>query len=205
MNIKKYPSVLLERAVTEFSKLPGIGQKTAFRLIMHMLRNGKEQLYNFSDAIKQLADNIKYCKICNAISDEEVCSICSNQQRDKLTICVVEDVNDLMAIERTGQYNGVYHVLNGLISPVEGISPSQLNIESLENRLKTNEIKEVIFALSSTVEGDTTAFYLYKRLYAINSIVKYTTLAKGIAFGNELEYTDEITLAKSIKNRQSFV
>jgi recombination protein RecR len=205
MNITKYPSVLLERAVTEFSKLPGIGQKTAFRLIMHMLRNGKEQLYNFSDAIKQLADNIKYCKICNSISDEEVCSICSNQQRDKLTICVVEDVNDLMAIERTGQYNGVYHVLNGLISPVEGISPSQLNIESLENRLKTNEIKEVIFALSSTVEGDTTAFYLYKRLYAINSIVKYTTLAKGIAFGNELEYTDEITLAKSIKNRQSFV
>jgi recombination protein RecR len=204
MSYPDYPSKWLEIAIKEFSKLPGIGAKTAFRLLMHILRQNKEQIIILSNSLKDLAENIKYCKICCSISDNNVCNICSNTSRDTSIICVVEDVNDLFAIERTKQYNGLYHVLNGLISPIEGISPSQLTISVLEDRIKKENIQEIIFALSATVEADTTAYYIYKKLYAINNNIKFTTIAKGISVGNELEYTDELTLARSIKNRLIF-
>jgi recombination protein RecR len=198
-----YPSKLLEAAVLELSKLPGVGKKTAFRLLMHLLRQDKSRLVSLYTSLQQLSDNIRYCKKCQSISDNEYCNICSSH-RDETTICIVEDVNDMMAIECTGQYRGTYHVLNGLISPMEGISPSHLTIKQLEERLKQEPVQEVIFALSSTVEGDTTAHFLYKRLSELNSSIKYTTIAKGISVGNELEYTDEITLARSIKHRLLF-
>jgi len=199
---KQYPSVLLEKAVLELSKLPGIGQKTAFRLVMHMLRTGKEPLFNLAESLSNLAEHVKYCKRCFSISDNDICDICANTHRDVSLLCVVEDVNDLMAIEKTHQFNGLYHVLGGLISPMDGITPSQLNIDVLQTRLDNEPIKEIIFALSATVEGDTTAFYIYKKFQHYPII--FSTIAKGIAVGNELEYTDEITLARSIIHRLSF-
>lgn len=202
MSQHRYPSILLENAVIELSKLPGIGQKTAFRLIMHMLRNGKEQINILANSLKELSDNINYCKRCYSVSDSEICEICSDTSRVQSILCIVENVNDLMAIEKTQQFNGIYHVLGGLISPMEGISPSQLHINELEQRLKTEPINEIIFALSPTVEGDTTAFYIYKKLKNFN--VNFTTIAKGIAIGNDLEYTDEITLGRSIIHRIPF-
>lgn len=204
MSQLNYPSKWLEVAIQEFAKLPGIGNKTAFRLLMHLLRQDKEQMIILSNSIKNLAENIKYCKICCSISDNDICNICNKTNRDNSTICIVEDVNDLIAIERTKQYNGLYHVLNGLISPMEGIAPSQLTISALEERLKNESIQEIIFALSATVEGDTTSYYIHKKIYSQNQNIKFTTIAKGIAVGNELEYTDEITLARSLKNRLIF-
>lgn len=202
MNQRQYPSLLLEKAVQELSKLPGIGQKTAFRLLMHMLRSGKESMTLLAESLNNLAQNVHYCEQCFSISDSSICEICSNEHRDQTIICVVEDVNDLMAIEKTHQYNGLYHVLGGLISPMDGISPTQLNIDSLEKRLKNNPIQEVIFALSATVEGDTTAFYIFNRINKLP--LRITTIAKGVAVGNELEYTDEVTLARSIVHRLTF-
>ncbi len=200
-----YPSKLLENAINEFSKLPGIGKKTAFRLITYLLRQNQSQIIALSDALRNLAEKIIYCKKCHSISDYELCDICRQTSRDESMICVVEDVNDMMAIEKTQQFNGLYHVLNGLISPMEGISPNQLTIDHLEERLKTEPVKEIIFALSATVEGDTTAYFIYKKLSSLYPNIIFTTIAKGIAIGNELEYTDELTLARSIKNRLSFV
>jgi recombination protein RecR len=198
----QYPSILLEKSVQELSKLPGIGQKTAFRLIMHLLRQGDMQMSELADALKKLSENVHYCKRCHSISDDDLCDICRNSNRNQTLLCVVEDVNDMMAIEKTNQYNGLYHVLGGLISPMDGISPSQLTISSLEERLKQESFNEIIFALSATVEGDTTAYYIYKRLKEYP--VSFTTIAKGVAVGNELEYTDEITLARSIVHRLAF-
>ncbi|HQF29165.1 MAG TPA: recombination mediator RecR [Bacteroidia bacterium] len=202
MDQRQYPSLLLEKAVQELSKLPGIGQKTAFRLLMHMLRSNKESMILLADSLNDLAHNVQYCERCFSISDGNLCEICSNHHRDQTTICIVEDVNDLMAIEKTHQYNGLYHVLGGLISPLDGISPAQLTIDSLEKRLENESISELIFAFSATVEGDTTAYYLFKKFSKWP--IQITTIAKGVAVGNELEYTDEITLARSIKHRLAF-
>ncbi len=202
MESQQYPSALLENAVHELSKLPGIGQKTAFRLIMHLLRQGNVQMSELADALKKLSENVHYCMRCHSISDSELCDICKNPKRNQSVLCIVEDVNDMMAIEKTHQYHGLYHVLGGLISPMDGISPSQLNIASLEERLTHETFIEIIFALSATVEGDSTAFYIYKRLKEYP--ILFTTIAKGISVGNELEYTDEITLARSIVQRLVF-
>lgn len=194
-----FSSKLLENAVNEFSKLPGIGQKTALRLVLHLLNQPVGDVENFSNAITRLKNEIRFCQVCRNISDHPVCEICASVKRDRSLICIVEDTRDVMAIENTGQYNGVYHVLGGLISPMEGIGPSDLNIENLVERVKTDEVIEVILALSSTMEGDTTIFYLYKKLKDQN--VKISAIARGIAFGGELEYVDEITLGRSIATR----
>jgi recombination protein RecR len=194
-----FSSRLLENAVNEFSKLPGIGQKTALRLVLHLLNQPASEVECFSNSITQLRREIQFCKVCCNISDQNVCEICSSIKRDKSVVCVVEDTQDVMAIENTNQYNGVYHVLNGLISPMDGISPSDLNIQTLYERVATGEIKEVILALSATMEGDTTIFYVYKKLKDFP--VQITTIARGIAFGGELEYVDEITLGRSIVTR----
>ena len=193
------PSSLLENAVAQFSKLPGIGKKTALRLVLHLLNQDKQVIHQFSNALITLKENIKFCKNCHHISDFEVCEICTALKRDKKTICVVEDSRDVMAIENTNQYHGVYHVLNGLISPMDGVGPSDLTIDSLVSRVSQGEVTEVIFALSATMEGDTTIFYLHKRLKNID--VKISTLARGIAFGGEIEYADELTLGRSITTR----
>jgi len=185
--------------VAEFAKLPGVGQKTALRLVLHLLNQDKTEVAKFSDSIVKLRNEIKLCKVCHNISDQEVCEICSSHKRDRATICVVEDTRDVMAIQNTDQYNGVYHVLGGLISPIDGIGPSDLQVDSLVARLAENEVKEVIFALSATMEGDTTIFYLHKRLKDFN--ISLSTIARGIAFGGELEYVDEITLGRSIATR----
>lgn len=194
-----FSSKLLENAVNEFGKLPGIGQKTALRLVLHLLNQDKQVIHQFSNALITLKENIKFCKNCHHISDFEVCEICTALKRDKKTICVVEDSRDVMAIENTNQYHGVYHVLNGLISPMDGVGPSDLTIDSLVSRVSQGEVTEVIFALSATMEGDTTIFYLHKRLKNID--VKISTLARGIAFGGEIEYADELTLGRSITTR----
>jgi recombination protein RecR len=194
-----FSSKLLENAVNEFSKLPGVGQKTALRLVLHLLNQPAADVAGFSDAITRLKNEIRFCQICRNISDLPVCEICASVKRDKSLICIVEDTRDVMAIENTGQYNGVYHVLGGLISPMDGIGPSDLNIESLVERSKTGEVAEVILALSATMEGDTTIFYLYKKLKDSN--IKISAIARGIAFGGELEYVDEITLGRSIATR----
>jgi len=194
-----FSSKLLENAVAEFAKLPGVGQKTALRLVLHLLNQDKTEVAKFSDSIVKLRNEIKLCKVCHNISDQEVCEICSSHKRDRATICVVEDTRDVMAIQNTDQYNGVYHVLGGLISPIDGIGPSDLQVDSLVARLAENEVKEVIFALSATMEGDTTIFYLHKRLKDFN--ISLSTIARGIAFGGELEYVDEITLGRSIATR----
>lgn len=194
-----FSSRLLENAVNEFSKLPGVGQKTALRLVLHLLNQPKQDVHQFSDSITQLKDHIQFCRICHNISDKQVCEICSNTKRDKTLVCVVEDTRDVMAIENTNQYNGVYHVLGGLISPMDGIGPSDLNVHTLVDRMQDGEILEVILALSATMEGDTTIFYIYKKLKDLP--VKISTIARGISFGGELEYVDEVTLARSIATR----
>ncbi|MGY3054109.1 recombination protein RecR [Pedobacter sp. UYEF25] len=194
-----FSSKLLEDAVGEFAKLPGIGQKTALRLVLHLLNRDQIEVDQFGNAIIHLKQNIKQCAICNNISDFEICEICTSKKRDRSLVCVVEDTRDVMAIENTGQYLGLYHVLGGLISPMDGVGPADLFIESLIQRVGEAEIKEVILALSPNMEGDTTLFYLYKKLKDFDLTI--STIARGIAFGGELEYTDEITLGRSIVTR----
>ena len=198
--METYPSVLLEKAVGEFSKLPGIGRKTALRLVLHVLRQPVGEAEAFADAVLHVRKDIKYCSVCHNISDDDVCPICSDARRDRPTICVVENVQDVMAIENTQQYNGLYHVLGGVISPMDGVGPGDLQIESLVQRVKDNDdVKEIILALSSTMEGDTTNFYIHRQLAPLH--VKVTMIARGISVGNDLEYTDEVTLGRSIVNR----
>ena len=194
-----FSSKLLENAVHEFATLPGIGQKTALRLVLHLLNQPAADVAKFSHALTQLKNEIRFCEICNNISDLKVCEICAGIKREKSIICVVEDTRDVMAIENTSQFNGVYHVLGGLISPMDGVGPSDLNIERLVERVKFGGIIEVILALSATMEGDTTIFYLYKKLK--DSGVQISAIARGIAFGGELEYVDEVTLGRSIATR----
>ena len=194
-----YSSKLLEQAVEEFSKLPGIGKKTALRLVLNLLKREKDEVNRFAMALKNLRDEIRYCKECHNISDIETCQLCSNLNRDGATLCVVEDIRDVMAVENTQQYKGLYHVLGGVISPMDGIGPQHLTIESLLQKVESGKVKEIIFALSTTMEGDTTNFYIFKKLK--NYPVKVSTIARGIAFGDELEYADEITLGRSIANR----
>lgn len=195
----EFSSKLLQQAVDEFGRLPGVGQKTALRLVLHLLKQSDGEVARFTGAIDQLKEQIKYCKVCFNISDHDVCDICSSMKRDKTMICVVEDTRDVMAIENTNQYQGVYHVLGGLISPMDGIGPSDLKIEGLASRIASGEAKEIILALSATMEGDTTIFYLYRKLK--ESAIQISTIARGIAFGGELEYVDEITLGRSIATR----
>ncbi|WP_282629198.1 recombination mediator RecR [Empedobacter sedimenti] len=194
-----YPSKVLEKAVDEMSNLPGIGKRTALRLVLHMLNRPKSQTVALSEALSHLMEDVKYCQHCHTISDQDVCEICNNPLRDESLICVVEDVRDVMAIENTGQFKGKYHVLGGKISPMEGIGPGQLNIQTLIDRVKTDEVKEIIFALSSTMEGDTTVFYLYRQLKDVDLI--FSTIARGLGVGDELEYADEATLVRSIQYR----
>jgi len=194
-----FSSKLLEDAVAEFAKLPGIGQKTALRLVLHLLKQDKTDVDRFSGTVSKLRNEIQFCRVCLNISDHPVCQICASPKRDHTMICVVEDTRDVMAIENTNQYNGVYHVLGGLISPMDGIGPTDLEVDSLVERLKENEAREIIFALSATMEGDTTLFYLHKKLKLFN--ITISTIARGIAFGGELEYVDEITLGRSIATR----
>lgn len=190
---------LLDSAIREFSSLPGIGKRTAMRLALHLLRQEKEEVKKFSQAFIDLAEKVQYCQKCQNISDDPICSICANPKRDTQIICVVEDIRDIMAIENTSQYKGLYHVLGGIISPMDGIGPADLNIESLIHRIETENTKEVIMALSTTMEGDTTAFYLFKRLK--NFQLQLSTIARGISIGDELEYADQITLGNSLINR----
>lgn len=197
-----YPSQLLERAVDEFAKLPGIGSKTAMRLVLHLLRQDVKAVEAFGKSIIRLRQEVKFCHICHNISDTETCDICSNPRRDQSTICVVENIQDVMAIEATQQYRGTYHVLGGVISPMDGIGPSDLHIQSLVERVAQGNISEVILALSPTMEGDTTNFYLYRKLSDSN--VKISVIARGIAQNDELQYTDEVTLGRSIVNRTLF-
>lgn len=199
---QQYPSKLLEKAVSEFAKLPGIGRKTALRLVLFMLRQSKEDVDNFGEAITTIRHDVKYCKICHNISDTDVCPICSDERRDASTVCVVENIRDVMAVENTLQYHGLYHVLGGIISPMDGIGPSDIEIDSLAERVAAGNIKEVILALSSTMEGDTTNFYISRRLQQYD--VKISVIARGISVGDELEYTDEVTLGRSIINRTPF-
>lgn len=199
---QQYPSMLLEKAVGEFAKLPGVGRKTAMRLVLHLLRQDTAVVEAFGNAMITLKHEVKYCKVCHNISDTETCRICSNPARDASTICVVESIRDVMAVEATQQYWGLYHVLGGVISPMDGIGPSDLQIESLVERVKGGEVKEVILALSSTMEGDTTNFYISRKLDGMD--VKLSVIARGISIGDELEYTDEVTLGRSIINRTLF-
>lgn len=194
-----FSSRLLEQAVSEFGRLPGVGQKTALRLVLHLLKQPDADVSRFTEALDRLKAEINYCRNCHNISDSEQCEICASVKRDKSLICVVEDMRDVMAIENTNQYQGVYHVLGGLISPMDGVGPSDLNIDRLVERLRAGGITEVILALSATMEGDTTIFYLYKKLKEFG--VQITTIARGIAFGGELEYVDEVTLGRSIVTR----
>ncbi|CAN5175828.1 recombination mediator RecR [soil metagenome] len=197
-----FSSKLLEQAVAEMSQLPGIGKRTALRLVLHLLKQPEAQTAQFTKALLDLRTNIRLCKNCNNISDTELCDICSSPNRIREIVCVVEDIRDVMAIENTSQYRGLYHVLGGKISPMDGIGPSQLNIKSLVEKVKEGEIEEIIFALSSTLEGDTTNFYIFKQLEGIN--IKTSTIARGISVGDELEYADEVTLGRSITNRVPF-
>ncbi len=194
-----FSSSLLENAVNEFARLPGIGKKTALRLVLHLIKQNKEDVANFSEAISLMREEIKFCVSCHNISDATLCNICSNQSRKHQMLCVVENIRDVIAIESTQQFNGVYHVLGGIISPLDGIGPDQLTIDSLVQRVVKEEITEIIFALNANIQGDTTIYYIGKKLKG--NPVKITTIARGIAFGGELEYADEMTLAKSISNR----
>jgi len=199
---QQYSSALLEKAVNEFAKLPGVGKKTAMRLVLHLLRQDTAAVEAFGNAVITLKQEVKYCRKCHNLSDTDLCTICANPQRDASTICVVENIQDVMAIENTQQYRGLYHVLGGIISPMDGIGPSDLEIESLVERVKQGDVKEVIFALSPTMEGDTTNFYISRKLASYD--VKLSVIARGIAIGDELEYTDEVTLGRSIINRTPF-
>lgn len=194
-----YPSKILAKAVEEISGLPGIGKKSALRLALHLLKQPESQAIALGDALKKLVTDIQYCKECHNFSDLEVCEICASAKRNTEQLCIVEDVRDVMALENTGKYTGKYLVLGGKISPMEGIGPNQLNISAIEKKLGNTEIKELIFALSATMEGDTTAYYIYKKFK--NSGVKFSTIARGISVGDELEYADEISLGRSIQNR----
>jgi recombination protein RecR len=198
----KIPSKYIENAVDQIASLPGIGRRTALRLVLQLLNRSKEEIDDFSQAFQLMKENVVKCKSCGNVSDFEVCSICSNSNRDRSIICVVEDIRDVLAIEATETYKGVYHVLGGIISPMDGIGPSDLNILSLIDRLESEEVKEVIFALSATMEGDTTNFYIYRKLKDFNVII--SSLSRGVAIGSELQYADEITLGRSIANRQPF-
>ncbi|MBE0650809.1 MAG: recombination protein RecR [Bacteroidales bacterium] len=200
--MNEYSSKLLEGAVEELSRLPGIGKRTALRLALHLLREDAVATHKLSDALKKMRDEIRFCKRCNNISDNEFCDICSNSRRDENTICVVSDTRDVLAVENTSQFNGLYHVLGGIINPMEGIGPNDLNISHLLDRLKSETINEIILALPPTVEGDTTGYYLFKLLGPFD--LKITTIARGVAVGNDLEYTDEVTLGRSILNRLPF-
>ena len=199
---QKYPSNLLEKAVNEFAKLPGIGEKTALRLSLYTLKKTQEEIALLGEAIVNLRNQINYCRICHNICDEEVCSICKDLSRDTSLICVVENIKEVMAIENTGQFHGLYHVLGGIISPMDGIGPNDLQIPDLIQRVQNGNIKEIILALSTTMEGDTTNFYIYRKLTGLN--VKVSIIARGVSIGDEIEYTDEITLGRSILNRTNF-
>lgn len=200
--VQEYPSLLLEKAIDEFAKLPGIGKKTALRLVLHLLRQDTDEVETFGNALIRLKNDVKYCEVCHSISDTERCQICSNINRDHGLVCVVENVRDVMAIEATQQYSGVYHVLGGIISPMDGVGPSDLEINSLVKRAESGEVKEIILALSSTMEGDTTNFYLFRKL--AHTSVRISIIARGISVGDELEYADEVTLGRSIVNRLPF-
>lgn len=195
----EYPSKIVEEAVNQFSKLPGIGKKTALRLVLHLLKQEEENVQQFSEGMLKLKSDLKYCKICHNISDRDICNICADARRNEELVCIVEDLRDVMAIENTNHFNGKYHVLSGLISPIEGVGPEDLQIESLVNRIREGKVKELIFALAATMEGDTTTFYISKRIKEFN--LKITTIARGISIGGELEYADEITLGRSIVGR----
>ncbi len=199
---QQYPSALLERAVNEFAKLPGIGAKTAMRLVLHLLRQDKETVENFGHSLITLKNEVKYCSECHNISDTEICGICADERRDHTIVCVVENIQDVMAIENTHQYKGVYHVLGGVISPMDSVGPSDLEIQSLVDRVNKGGINEVVLALSPTMEGDTTNFYIYRKIE--QSGVNITMIARGVAQNDELQYTDEITLGRSIINRVTF-
>ncbi|MBC5993436.1 recombination mediator RecR [Pontibacter cellulosilyticus] len=194
-----FPSKLIENAVEELAKLPGIGRKTALRLALHLLKEESEESFSLAEAIVKMRTEVKHCKQCHNISDTEICSICANPLRDRSLLCVVSDIRDVIAIENTSQYKGLYHVLGGVISPIEGIGPSDLHIDSLLERLPNSEVKELLLAISPTMEGDTTAFYLTRKLRDHN--VRITTIARGVPVGGELEYTDEVTLGRSIVER----
>lgn len=202
MSQQQFSSSLLENAVNEFSKLPGIGRKTALRLVLHLLKQSEHEVEVFGNSFIQLRKEIIYCRVCHNISDTEVCRICGNPSRDHETVCVVENIKDVMSIENTQQFRGLYHVLGGIISPMDGIGPADLEIESLIQRVKDEDVKEVVLALSTTMEGDTTNFYIFRKLAPLN--IKVTTIARGIAIGDELEYADEVTLGRSILNRVEF-
>lgn len=199
---QKYPSALLENAVNELASLPGVGRKTALRLALHMLRREVSYTEGFASALVALRKDVKYCKVCHNICDEEICSICAEPNRDHSTICVVENIKEVMAIENTGQFRGVYHVLGGIISPMDGIGPGDLQIDSLVERVATGEVKEIVLAFSTTMEGDTTNFFIYRKLAPYE--VKISVIARGVSIGDEIEYADEITLGRSIVNRTSF-
>lgn len=202
MHIDRFPSRLLENAVNEFAKLPGIGRKSALRLVLHLLKQDIQEVEIFGNSLIQLRSGIKHCKSCHNISDTDICNICANPSRNPSLICVVENIKDVMSIENTHQFNGLYHVLGGIISPMDGIGPSDLEIESLVSRVNEGNTEEIILALSTTMEGDTTNFFIFKKLK--NSTVKISTLARGVSIGDELEYTDEVTLGRSIVNRMNF-
>ncbi len=198
----QYPSLLLENAVNEFAKLPGIGKKTALRLVLHLLRQPLADVNLFGESIIRLKQEVTYCKVCHNISDTEVCDICSNSKRDASLICVVENIKDVMAVENTQQFNGLYHVLGGVISPMDGVGPKDLEIDSLLLRCEQGGVREIVFALPTTMEGDTTNFYIFRKLAPYD--LKITTIARGVAVGGELEYADEVTLGRSILNRVDF-
>jgi recombination protein RecR len=201
----QFSSSLLENAVNEFTKLPGIGKKTALRLVLHLLKQNNNEVTQFSEVISKMRNEIKFCQRCFNVADGDICSICSNSMRKQEMICVVENIRDVIAIESTQQYNGTYHVLGGIISPLDGIGPDQLNIESLIHRILKEKTEELIFALNPTIQGDTTIYYIHKKLSAEqvgqSQNIRITTIARGIAFGGELEYADEMTLARSLQNR----
>ncbi len=200
-----YSSKILEEAVHEFSKLPGIGKRTALRLVLHLLKQSPQEVEKFGNTFLRLRKEVRYCTNCHNISDTETCAICSNPKRDSSLICVVEDVRDVIAIENTNQFNGKYHVLGGIISPMDGIGPGELNIESLLRKITTEDIGEIIMALSATMEGDTTVFYLYKKMIQLDrGTLKFSTIARGVSIGDELEYADEATLGRSILNRTPY-
>ena len=202
MNNHHYPSILLENAVNQFAKLPGIGRKTALRLVLHLLKQEKSEVGGFAQALVSLKNEIRYCAVCKNISDTEVCSICNDTARIRDIVCVVETIKDVMHIENTGQYRGLYHVLGGVISPMDGVGPADIEIESLIQRVQIGEIKEIILALNPTMEGDTTCFYLYKKLLHYPNTI--STIARGISIGDELQYADEVTLGRSIVHRVPF-
>jgi len=199
---QKYPSVLLENAVNEFAKLPGIGRKTALRLVLYTLKRTPDEITVLGEAIVNLRNQVNYCRICHNICDDDICNICNDPSRDAALLCVVENIREVMAIENTGQFHGLYHVLGGIISPMEGVGPNDLQITSLVQRAQNDNIREIILALSTTMEGDTTNFYIYRKLAGLN--IKISVIARGVSIGDEIEYADEITLGRSILNRTNF-